>query len=99
MSFFDSDCEWYCDNCDAHLNNQIGFSTLFGNWICSKCGWNNDVSDNNILSGEEEFVRLAYVVCPHCGAHMLTDNSEHYKCPDCNCTGTYDYNLDILVED
>ena len=100
MSIFDRDCEWYCDNCDAHLNNQSGFSTFSGSWTCTECGWNNDVTDDNILSGEEEeFVRMAYVVCPRCGAHMSTSDYEHYECPDCDRTGTYDYDADVLNED
>ncbi|MBR3864140.1 MAG: hypothetical protein IKJ19_03355 [Clostridia bacterium] len=100
MSIYDKNCDWYCDNCDAHLNNQCGFNTLFGHWTCTKCGWDNDVSDSNILFGEEEeFVRLAYIVCPHCAAHMQTYDSEYFKCPDCGCSGRYDYDSDSLIED
>ena len=100
MATFDRDCEWYCDNCDAHLNNQIGFSAHLGSWRCAECGYVNDVSENNILSGdEEEFVRMAYVVCPHCSAHMTTDDYEYYECPDCDCSGKYDYDADRLIED
>lgn len=96
----DSDCDWYCDNCDAHLNKQTGFNTYSGSWTCEECGYNNDVSDDNILSGEEEeFVRDAYVVCPHCGAHMKTDDCEYYECPDCDCSGTFDFDADMLIED
>ena len=99
MSIFDSDCEWYCDNCDAHLNNQSGFNVLWGSWTCTECGWHNDVTENNILSSEEEeFVRAAYVDCPRCGAHMTTDDYERYECPDCDCTGTYDYDTHAFNE-
>ena len=100
MAIFDRNCEWYCDNCDAHLNYQLGFSAHTGSWTCAECGYVNDVSEDNILSGdEEELVRMAYVVCPRCSAHMKTDDYEHYECPDCNCSGTYDYDADMLVED
>ena len=100
MSIFDKDCDWYCDDCDAHLNNQAGFNTLSGSWTCTKCGWVNDVTENNILSGdEEEFVRDVYIVCPDCGAHMTTDDYEHYECPDCDCSGRFDYDADILIKD
>ena len=54
MGMLDKDCEWYCDNCDAHLNNQSGFSAHTGSWTCAECGYVNDVSDDNILSGDEE---------------------------------------------
>ena len=99
MGLFDRGCDWYCDNCDAHLNNQSGFTALGGLWTCKECGYINDVSNNNILSGdEEEFVRTTYVVCPRCRAHMTTDDYEHYECPDCNCSGIFDYDNDTLNE-
>ena len=100
MGRFDRNCEWYCDNCDAHLNNQSGFTAALGSWKCSECGYVNDVTEDNILTGdEEEFVRTAYVVCPHCSAHMTTSDYEHYECPDCDCSGVYDYDADTLIED
>lgn len=92
--------DWYCDDCGTYLNNQSGFNTISGTWKCKDCGFENDVSDNNILSGaEEEFVRNAYVTCPNCYAHMTTDDYEHYECPDCGFTGTFDYDADTLLED
>ena len=91
MAIFDRDCEWYCDNCDAHLNNQLGFNAYTGFWTCEKCGYVNDVSEKNILSGDdEEFVRMVYEVCPRCGAHMETDDYEEYECPDCGYSATFD---------
>ncbi len=100
MATFDRDCDWYCDNCGAHLNNQSGFTALYGSWNCDECGYSNDVSDNNIVSGEEEeFLRMAYVTCPHCSAHMSTDDYGHCECPDCGCTGTFDYDSDSFNED
>ena len=39
---------WYCDNCGAHMNNQVGFTTKNGRYTCKICGYNNDVSPNNI---------------------------------------------------
>ncbi len=33
MSGFDRGCDWYCDNCDAHLNKQMGFCAFLGIWI------------------------------------------------------------------
>lgn len=40
---------WFCDGCDAYLNIQHGFNTKGKTWICSKCGYLNDVSRNNII--------------------------------------------------
>ena len=100
MSLFDRDCEWYCDDCDAHLNNQWGFTTITGIWTCTECGYENDVSESNILHGEEaDFVGSLYIVCPYCHAHMRTDDGDHFECPDCDCSGVFDFDLDELIED
>ena len=45
----DSDCDWYCDECDTYMNSQHGFTTSDGEWTCTKCGHINDVSEDNIL--------------------------------------------------
>lgn len=47
----DLGCDWYCDNCDAHLNSQFGF-TAGSTWTCSECGYLNDVSEDNIISSQ-----------------------------------------------
>jgi hypothetical protein len=44
----DLGCDWRCDNCDAYMNNQPGFSAIGGTWICAECGFPNDVTQNNI---------------------------------------------------
>ena len=35
----DNDCDWYCDECDAHLNKQAGFNVYSGSWTCNECGY------------------------------------------------------------
>ena len=40
---------WFCDNCEAYLNVQNGFTTKNGIWRCSECGAQNDVTKNSIL--------------------------------------------------
>ena len=40
--------DWHCDGCGSIMNNQIGFNTDTGEWICTDCGYDNDVSSNNI---------------------------------------------------
>lgn len=50
MEFFDSGCDWYCDNCHAYMNKQRGFTTVVGSWVCTECGTRNDVSEDNIIS-------------------------------------------------
>ncbi len=43
----DADDYWTCDKCNAMLDNQRGFTTATGGWKCLKCGFLNDVSDDN----------------------------------------------------
>ena len=46
--FADLGCDWYCDNCGANMNVQPGF-TAGGTWTCTVCGYENDVSTDNIV--------------------------------------------------
>ena len=46
--FEDKGCDWYCDNCDEHMNFQSGFTTSSDKWTCTACGYENDVSEYNI---------------------------------------------------
>lgn len=39
---------WICDNCGDYMNNQGGFTDWDGVWKCKKCGYLNDVTENNI---------------------------------------------------
>jgi len=40
---------WFCDDCDSFLNIQHGFNTKDGTWICEECGYENDLSEANII--------------------------------------------------
>ena len=40
---------WFCDNCETYLNVQPGFTDKNKTWICTECGFLNDVTKNNIL--------------------------------------------------
>lgn len=40
--------EWYCDQCDDHLNDQEGFENNNGTWECTRCGHENIISKENI---------------------------------------------------
>ena len=33
-----ADYEWFCDNCDASLDDQPGFDVNCGIWTCTECG-------------------------------------------------------------
>lgn len=40
---------WFCDDCDTYMNVQTGFKQNTSNtWKCTECGFENDVSTNNI---------------------------------------------------
>lgn len=40
--------EWYCDKCNAYLNNQAGFDDNYDEWRCTKCGHKNTISEDEI---------------------------------------------------
>lgn len=92
------DVEWYCDNCDAHLNKQKGFINANKTWKCRSCGYENDITENNIFDDEtSELIRNSYVTCPKCKAHMKRIGINNWFCPDCNCKGFYDYAKEELT--
>ena len=39
---------WFCDDCEAYLNVQPGFTTHNKVWKCTECGYVSDVTINNI---------------------------------------------------
>ena len=43
------ECDWYCDECDANLNEQIGFDSNCGTWRCQECGHVNHIDSDNII--------------------------------------------------
>lgn len=98
-----NDIVWYCDGCDAELNRQAGFTTATGTWTCAKCGYENDVTDDNILSeAEAEVMADLQTECPKCGGHMCIGEGYSgtvYVCEDCGCEAWYnDYGLLIYEE-
>lgn len=40
---------WFCDECEAYLNIQDGFSDKNKFWQCSECGHVNEISKKNII--------------------------------------------------
>lgn len=59
-----SNYDWYCDSCNAFLNNQDGFNFDCGSWKCTECGCVNEINENNI---REELPTDEYVLvcCDH----------------------------------
>lgn len=93
-----SEIQWYCDNCDSHLNYQDGFNTLEGIWKCKNCGKLNDVTTDNIVSDElTPLLHISFVHCPNCFAHMKRNGFNDWYCTDCGCIGNYDYSNNELI--
>ncbi len=40
---------WFCDGCGEFLNVQPGFTLESGKWVCTRCHWMNNVTEENIL--------------------------------------------------
>jgi len=55
--------DWYCDNCNALLNNQKGFDDHKYIWKCTGCGYKNSISWSNIIYDDPPIVKfLLYVL-------------------------------------
>ncbi len=46
--------EWYCDGCNAYLNDQEGFDDYLPEWICSNCGYSNRLEIEEIYETRED---------------------------------------------
>ena len=44
--------DWYCDECNAYLNDQEGFNTYEGTWTCTECGYENYINEYNIVDDD-----------------------------------------------
>jgi hypothetical protein len=45
--------DWYCNQCNDLLNNQLGFNVNCGTWSCTNCGEVNYINENEILDDFE----------------------------------------------
>lgn len=43
------DIDWYCDYCNAYLNDQGGFDDSKYIWKCEECGRKSSISSDNII--------------------------------------------------
>lgn len=81
--------KWYCDKCNTFLNRQKEFDDNLDSWECTKCGYKNSISADQVFESEEEYQksRLKYK-CGHCNADLSTqidfeDTLEVWLCRDC----------------
>lgn len=44
--------KWFCDNCGAYLNHQVGFDDHHYVWKCTECGYKSSISIANIRNTE-----------------------------------------------
>ena len=51
----DNGCDWYCDKCGTFMNSQSGFSVTNGTWVCTECGFVNDVTEDNIREDTPDY--------------------------------------------
>lgn len=61
---------WFCDECNAYLNNQDEFDRHVAKHICQNCGYENDTSLENIKG-----------ICSDCG--KVISDPEATLCADC----------------
>ncbi len=47
--------DWYCDRCNAYLNDQSGFDDHHYVWKYTECGHKNSISSDDIYESEEAF--------------------------------------------
>lgn len=71
--FEDNYVFWFCDECEAYLNNQEDFDKIASKHICRKCGYENDTTFDNIKG-----------ICSDCGKTL--PDAEATLCVDCRAT-------------
>lgn len=49
------DVDWFCDRCEAHLNEQTAFDDNKYLWQCTECGFKNSISSVNIFDSKDDF--------------------------------------------
>ncbi|MCI5452469.1 hypothetical protein MR511_01840 [bacterium] len=89
-----SNYDWYCDSCNAFLNNQDGFDFDCGTWECTECGCENDIDEYNIredLPSDEDVT----VCCDHDSAidEAVAELERRYH------RGIYSFGAEILNDD
>jgi len=67
-----SKISWYCDNCNAYLNDQDGFDADCGTWKCKECGCENLIDESEIIwvdddDGDEDDGDAVPEGCVACG--------------------------------
>ena len=81
------DVTWYCDGCNSVLNDQPGFNTSSARWTCTECGYDNDVTFDNVYASEEDYQEAMGIPrCPYCGGMVKGDAPDAqywFNCTSC----------------
>lgn len=80
--------EYYCPNCGAILNNQLGFDPENGSWTCAECG--KHLMDDDVYEGDS-YKGLAWY-CDNCGALLNRQSGFSDTCGSWTCTECYHTN-------
>ena len=51
----EDDIVWICDGCGAMLNLQEGFSGASGAFVCTVCGFTNQIDSSELYASEEDY--------------------------------------------
>ena len=70
VEFEDNFVFWFCDECDTYLNNQEGFNKDAKKHICINCGYENDITFENVKD-----------ICTDCGKFL--ENPKETLCLEC----------------
>lgn len=85
---FGNEDQWYCDGCNDNLNEQPGFRAGDSSWECDSCGFENDVSTDNLFESYEDYLEVKGIPnCPSCGSIVhggAPDATYWFNCEGCN---------------
>ena len=54
-SFDPANYDWWCDECNASLNDQPGFDPNCGSWVCTECGQLNYIDENKVIDDSASY--------------------------------------------
>jgi len=80
--------EYFCPNCGAILNDQLGFDPDAGTWTCTECG--THLMDDDVYEGDS-FEGVAWY-CDNCGALLNRQAGFSDTCGTWTCTECYHSN-------
>lgn len=71
--------EWYCDRCEAHLNEQEGFTDRDPIWVCTACGYENRIDADVIYNSREDYHHQVRPMTEEEVRHAVAERAEIKK--------------------